>query len=240
MDSLREDQLDAFDREYVSDERFTPIQAFLKARYADDPFMFVDAGGGNGVFADRILALFPQAHCAVLDLSASLLAKNTPDPRKKIICGSIENLSELLRGTQPDVIFFNWVLHHLVHTGSYEKSSNEVIRALDTARRTVGPRGFVAVYENCYEGVLIASLSSRLIFAVTSSKTLAKLARVAGANTAGVGVLFRPKQGWLDMFRRARLQVEHLYEDHPWTMPVRWRIPLMIRRVNCAQFWLKG
>jgi 16S rRNA G1207 methylase RsmC len=62
--------------------------------FPDGHFNFIDIGGGDGLFADKVLARFPNSHGTVLDNSQLLLKKNIPSSRKNIIFNSAENIKK--------------------------------------------------------------------------------------------------------------------------------------------------
>jgi hypothetical protein len=110
-------------------------------------------------------------------------------------------LSPTLRGDE-GIASFNLILHHLV--GPTEKITRDLqSRALAAWREQVS---CVFVNEYVYESYF-PRLSGRLIFGITSSRSLSLLGRgistlvpALRANTFGVGVRFRSHEEWLDLF----------------------------------------
>lgn len=237
MNQLADDQLTAFDTEYVDDVRWRPIQEGLRRLPAD--FRFVDVGGGNGVFVDRVLDAFPSANGIVGDNADLLLARNRHRPGKETIqLNALALPSAALE--RVDVVFLNWVLHHLVVTGDYRRTRQNIVRVLADVRWLLKPDGLVSVYENMYDGVAFHNLPSHLIFTATSSARLARVTRRFGANTAGVGVCFQSRDSWRKLFAEAGLEVISYTADEPWPMSVVKRAGLMIRSVRCGHFWLRA
>jgi len=111
---LAETQNAAFDMEcHTSEElerKFTLLDELTEGR----PFTLLDLGGGNGLFADQLLARFPKGVVTIIDISSALLSKNNLSSRKELIHGAIENMGEIFAGRRFDYITMNWVLHHLV------------------------------------------------------------------------------------------------------------------------------
>src|SRR5690606_9089556 len=130
---------------------------------------------------------------AVLDNSRLLLDRNKPNPRKTLIEESAENLEQL--GGRYDLVFFNWVLHHLVGDG-YGKSVHHVDQTLRKAVALLTPNGHISIFENMYNGLVVDNAPSHIIFNLTSAKAIAPIIRRLGANTARLGVCFHSKLRW--------------------------------------------
>lgn len=234
---LEDQQVEAFDTEYVDDARWQPFSDLIKRDFPDGEFSFLDVGGGNGVFADRLLAEFPKATGTVLDNSEVLLARNVANPRKQTICNSAENVATL--GHKYDLICINWVLHHLVGN-SYRESRLNQLATLKALRGLLTERGRVSIYENNYLGWLFKDLPGRMIFELTSSRLLAPIVGKMGANTAGVGVCFLSKRQWVDTVSKAGYQLLEFVEPDNWPWPLRfeWKLALHLKNIRVGHYWL--
>ena len=235
---LNTDQVQAFDTEYVDDIRWTIVENLINRDFPDGSFKFIDMGGGNGIFADRILKHYPHSTGVVYDLSETLIAKNKPDSRKILICDSLENISQYDECAKADLVFLNWVLHHLV-SSSRKKTLHNITNTLTKASGMLSDKGRISVFENMYDGLLFDGLPSRLIFMLTSSKALAPLVRKLGANTAGCGVCMLSHRTWNHMFVLAGLQVFDYTDDHPWPVSLLRRTLLHIGRLRVGHYWAK-
>lgn len=111
---LDESQVEAFDTEYVNGQRWVVIKRRIDDCFPEGEFTFLDVGGGNGKFTDRLLAQYPLACGTVLDNSQILLSRNEPNARKPLSYDSVENLARIDRAY--DLICTRWLLHHLVRT----------------------------------------------------------------------------------------------------------------------------
>jgi len=237
MRKLDASQVEAFDTEYVSDARWSTVKANIDQDFPDGVFTFLDMGGGNGMFADRLLAAYPHSKGTVLDNSEVLLSKNEPNERKTVILDSVENVGNI--DTRYDIIFLNWVLHHFV-SETYAQTRQNQCRTLSAANTLLAERGRISVFENVYDGMLIESLPGRIIYQLTSNRVLKGITRRLGANTAGVGVCFLSKKQWLSTIHDAGLDVLKCIEpdDWAWSLPLTWKICLHIRRRFVGLFWL--
>jgi ubiquinone/menaquinone biosynthesis C-methylase UbiE len=213
---LDERQNEAFDQEYHSETELAHKLTLIRRNFPDGPKTILDIGGGNGKFMDSMLNGLPEAEGYVVDVSRSLLAKNCPHPRKHLIQGSLEHLPELVSGRSFDVITINWVLHHLVGP-DYRQSIRNTEQALVLATRVLSRSGLILVAENQFDGFGGINAPSHIIYAIThvANRPFVHLAR-RYFNTAGVGVCFQSKRGWLNLFERCGLRVEHHYEREPW------------------------
>lgn len=233
---LADDQLESFDTEYVSDDLWKPIRRCIDRDFPDGRFTFLDAGGGVGVFADRVLANYPDATGVVLDNSQMLLDRNVPDPRKTVMMESVENIATAV-DQRYDIVFANWVLHHLV-SPSYRQTQQNIDAALRSMSGLLTDRGRLSVYENLYDGMGIDAAPSRIIHALTCTKSLARLLRRFGANTAGVGVCFLSSNRWLTVFARGGFTVVDRWLGPPWGVSRTRRAALLIKDVRCGHYWL--
>ena len=239
MRKLDASQVEAFDTEYVDDERWRFVKASIDQDFPDGAFSFLDMGGGNGMFADRLLAAYPRSQGTVLDSSEALLSRNQPNERKSVVLDSVENVGRI--GKKYDIIFMNWLLHHVV-SGSYAQTRENQRWTLSAANALLTKRGRVSVFENVYDGLLIDSLPGRIIYHLTSNRVLKGITRRLGANTAGVGVCFLSKKQWLSTIDDAGLDVLNCTEPDSWTwsLPQMWKICLLIRRRFVGHFWLSA
>lgn len=228
-------QLSAFDQEYINAPRWAAIQACIEQDFPDRRFSFVDVGGGNGLFADRVLRTYPEVTGTVLDSSELLLSKNAPSARKKVICANLNELSKYC--AKVDIIFCHWVLHHLVRTGSYATTRRNIALALTLMRQMLTPHGRISIFENNYNGYIDA-LPGRLVFFLSSSRILVPILKQLSVNTAGVGVCFLSRREWNQVFAGTGLQALHYYEGTPWQWPLYRKMALLIRSVEEAHYWL--
>lgn len=237
MKQLNDLQLEYFDTEFVNPTRWQIVKVLIDKDFPDGNFKFLDVGGGNGVFTDRLLQSYPNSEGTVLDNSKLLLSKNVSHLRKNIICDSVENLSNL--NQKYDLINFNWVLHHLVGK-SYDDSRNNMLSALHSVETLLTDNGRVSIFENMYDGIFLDNLPSHLIFKLTSMKIIASIIHKMGANTAGVGVCFLSKKQWVATLNKTHFFVQNYADDKESKsiIPITHRIFLHLGHVRVGHFWL--
>ena len=238
LNKLSQEQVGAYDQEFVDEQGMQAIYAAIEADFPDGRFSFIDVGGGNGVFADRILDRYPFARGTVVDSSEFMIERNAPRPRKKVLLCDAADLPG--RGESYDMAFCNLVLHHFVTTGSYDRTKDNVERMLKGLTRCLSARGRISVYEFEFNG-LIDNFPGHAIFALTSSKALAPLVKRLGGNTAGVGACFRSHKAWTRLFKGIGLDVARQTQNAALTFPGGLKRRLLLVDYSCyAHFWLKA
>jgi len=234
---LEDDQVEAFDTEYVSGSRWDAVRDLIHAQFPDGNFSFLDVGGGNGKFADKLLDEFPRAKGTVVDNSELLLSRNIPHERKALLAESVESLSS--RGERYDLICIHWVLHHLV-TDTYRGTRKNQTLALAQLSHLLTERGRISLYENLCDGWVFRNLPGWLIYQATSTRALARLTRRFGANTGGVGVCFLSQDRWAESIAQAGLTIDRFQRPDPWVWPLRllWRAGLHLKSMTIGHYWL--
>lgn len=238
---LADGQLQTFaHNDYVTAELFDGICAAIASDFPEERFSFLDVGGGRGLFADRLLARFPNATGTVLDNSELLLSMNVADSRKTLVLASAIDMAQHFSDRRFDVVFFNLSLHHFV-AGNYEATRQLQKCALDQAVRMMSSRGRIVVTENLFEGILARNFPSLLIYGLTSTTLLAPIVRRFGANTAGCGVCFLSEHAWREVFQQLSLRElrfgGQLWRESQLSRRVCLRL-LGVRSVTRAFFWL--
>ena len=236
---LSADQLETFNTEYVNGKFWDAVVEQIDRHFPTGKFTFLDIGGGNGVFTDRVLNHYPESEAFLLDNASNLIEINTQHSRKTIILDSVENLEKYLNAHEIDVVFINWVLHHLV-SETYSKTRSNILNTLNIIKRNKKVK-YVSIFENLYNGILIDSLPSRLIFQITSLKSIKLLAKKMGANTAGIGVSFLSKKMWINLFDSIfGKENTGIVDFHFWEVPLIRKIFLHIKNIHMSLFWIKN
>ncbi|MDR1633092.1 MAG: class I SAM-dependent methyltransferase [Dysgonamonadaceae bacterium] len=227
-----------FDTDYIQDNDWDRLCEYLLILFPEGDFSFLDIGGGNGVFCDKVLNAFPQSTAVLLDNSEYLISLNKQSERKRIICDSVENIDILFPEEKFDVVFLNLVLHHFV-SNSYKATYKNVTNTFFQLKSLLSPRGYVYVFEDFYNGAIFNGLPGYLIYTLTLSKIFARLTRKLGANTAGTGVCFRSRKQWGKIINKCGYKIIHEGESHLFTFPLWKKILLHMGKVNMGYLWLK-
>lgn len=164
-----------------------------------------DIGGGCGYFA-RALQAHSNWQVRVLDMDPVSVASCHQQGLQAEVGDA---LAPQHRGDEA-LAAFNLMLHHLV--GADDRATRALqVRALQA---WLGRAERVFVNEYIYESYLLPRLSAWLIYAITASSTLSRLAKTVArwvpslrANTFGVGVRFRTVDDWHRLFGEAGWQV---------------------------------
>jgi ubiquinone/menaquinone biosynthesis C-methylase UbiE len=236
---LEKEQVKSFDTEYVTEEMWSTLHNILSSRVdvIDSKFSFLDIGGGNGKFTDRVLNNFKESHGYLLDNSSYLLSLNTFNPRKTILEVSAEEIERLLQDQKFDIIFMNWVLHHFVK-GGYSATLETQVNVLRQAKNLLSKNGRIIVIENLPEGLVGETICSFVINRVTSSKIFAPIVKKMGGNTAGVGICFLGEQQWLKQFLRSGLRNENVVKFAEWELNYIKKFLLTIKNIRVGIFVL--
>ncbi len=235
--TLTDDQLLVYDTVFMNSRRWQVIQNCIDEDFPSGEFTFLDVGGGNGIFADRILETYPKSQCTVVDNSELLINKNIQNNRKILLLADITEATTKY-SVKYDIIFCNWILHHLIHNKSYIKSKRNINASILRLKKLLAPGGKISIYENMYNGLLIDSLPGIIIFHLTSIKFASKIIKRLGANTAGVGVCFLSYNQWCSLFKDCKLRVNKISKDSKWIFGLNWKIFLHMGKTYCAHFWL--
>jgi len=234
---LDETQVTAFNTDDVTDVLWNMVNQHIIRYFPDGNFKFIDIGGGNGNFTDRILNQYVKSKGILIDNSELLINTNKKNPRKLIINDSIENIDKYI-DFKVDIIFFNWLLHHLV-SSSYSETINNIKGALLQSKSLVSSTGFISIFENMYDGLLVDNLPSHLIFHLTSSKLISPLIKRLGANTAGCGVGFLSQNKWCEVIKETGLDIISLSDDGLWYTPMHHKVFLHVKQRRVSHFWLR-
>jgi hypothetical protein len=236
---LDEQQVLDFDTDYIQGEDWNQLCEYLWVLFPDGNFSFLDIGGGNGVFCDKVLNAFPNSKAVLLDNSEYLISLNKQSGRKKIICNSVENVNRIFPEEKFDIVFLNLVLHHFV-SNTYRATYKNVINTFRHLKSLLASGGYVYVFEDFYNGAVFDGLPSYLIYTLTSSKRLARLTRKLGANTCGFGVCFRSRKQWQKIIKKCGYEIFHEGKSHLFDFPLYKNILLHLGKVNMGYLWLKN
>ena len=235
LKKLDNSQLKTFDQEYVNEQRWELVKKQIDKDFPHGDFSFLDIGGGNGKFADKILHYYPKSVGTVMDNSQLLLNKNELNNTKKLIYDSVENLNKYKE--KYDLVSLNWLLHHLVGT-SYNETRKNIIRTLNNVKHLLTDSGRVCIWENIYNGIIFDALPSHIIFSLTSSQLLTPFTKKMGANTAGIGVCFLSNKQWMFDLEQLNFKLLEYTEIDKQPNSLLWKIFLHTGNISKGLFWL--
>ena len=192
----------------------------------------LDCGGGNGMYLDMILDRFPEAEGTLVDSAQFMLDSNKPHPRKRLWLENLEDMSSLLdSGQKFDLICFTDVLHHCV-VPTYAGTRALQTTILKNAAKLLAPNGHVVVGERIIDSWITDEYSVRTVFALTRSRFLARVIRLFGANTAGVGVCFASRNRLQKLFEDAGLSIlEETHADSSEDHSLKKRLRIFVQRL---------
>lgn len=203
---LSPERIEAFYSDKLTNAQVADFISLMQPRLAGVRKV-IDIGGGRGHFARQVAERMALA-TRVIDSDERSISLCRQDYGHKVDCEVGDALQPQIHGDE-DVICFNLVLHHLV-AGTERETRELQMRALAAWLRQAK---YVFVNEYIYESHL-RNLSGRIIFGITSSSTLSRIAAFVGrfvpalrANTAGVGVRFRAHDEWKQLFEECGLRV---------------------------------
>jgi hypothetical protein len=232
--TLSDQQIAAFYHDEFVEDQARHFVALAGAG-ADGGKVVVDVGGGCGFFARR-LAATTQWTVRVIDTD-TVSVESCRRAGVAATCG--DALRPQIVGDE-HIASFNLILHHLV--ADSERSTFELQRTALAAWSSQARAVFVNeyIYESYWRNV-----SGWLIFQVTRSRILSRMARLVAAvvpsfraNTFGVGVRFRAHGEWRQLFAAAGYTVKAtaLGEEEKVALPLR---ALLIRCIRRDSFLLE-
>lgn len=233
---LADDQVENFDTEYVNNKMWESLKKKINNEFGSKSFRFLDIGGGNGLFSDRVLEIFPNSTCLLIDNSEVLLSRNKVSNRKTLLNISIEDISDILINQKFNLVCLNLVLHHLVGN-DYKGTIINIQKTLKIAKDHLCSDGIISIYENLYDGYIIDNSPSHIIFNLTSCTLIAPLIRKLGANTAGCGVCFLSKKKWFDVLSGTGLTSIDVEEYTAKKFSLFKKVFLNLRLVRVGHFW---
>lgn len=221
-----ENSIEKFDQDYINDGALDRLlEKVLSTRHAIREI--ADFGGGNGRLLDRLLQRMPDARGTNYEISKHLRELNAPSDRKTVVADSFLSIKAEAKF---DLIFMNWVLHHLV--GADLQSTISLINAASAiAHRALKPGGILVVSENLLQSVFPARFASAALFEITRSRLLKPLvSRMRdGKAIAGVGIYYLSEPQLHSLFPGFRRVGSLVQGDHDYG----WKIRLIgITRVT--------
>lgn len=185
----------------IIDKELFHLVSDIIERYIPNPNQahFLDVGGGNGSYADKLIGRYPGCQVTIVDPDENALNENNPNSRKNLIQAHYQSFDCFFKY---DLIQFNWVLNHFV-APTYSKTHDLQLKGLKDAYDMLAPEGIVVIFENLYEGTDHSNIPGKRIYQLTSSTLIKTLVAKLGSNTAGVGVCFNSELFWREQLIKA-------------------------------------
>jgi hypothetical protein len=237
QNTLAAQNIEAFYHDLFVTDQVADFRALVAPRLPQPPGTVVDIGGGCGYFAAAVQREL-GVPVRVLDSDPVSIAACAGSGVEAVLDDA---LAPVVRGDET-VACFNLILHHLVAAGEGDTRVLQE-RAL---RAWQGRASLVFVNEYIYESWIWRDASARLIFLITNSGLLSRLAAALSrfvpslrANTFGVGVRFRPRGQWVQIFESCGYRVEGVRTgtEEPVSLPRRL---LGIRNCRRDSFLLRA
>lgn len=199
-----------------------------------------DVGGGNGLFLDKLLHRYPQAKGVLIDNAPFMLERNRQHPRKQVICCSATELHSHFTEPAFDLITVNVLLHHLIAAEENTTRWN-VMQCLTDLRKILRPEAYLVVYEQVFDGFWPMFDPGTMVYRLTSIKQpmVTSLMHYLGANTAGIGVRFRSRAEWREIFGEVGFKIASELWAYRDPVPLYRRLALGIRDVGSYLFLLR-
>jgi hypothetical protein len=236
---LEQHQIEEFYVDCFAQEQAKAFATLIPQQTADRDSVVVDIGGGCGYFA-RDLTMLTGMRVRVVDSDPQSVAACSKHGLISIEAIVGDALNPEIRGDE-QVACFNLILHHLV--GDSESATRNLQKQALLAWKGKATRVFVNEY--IYESY-VGYVSGRLMYEITRSALLSRIGRLVSkfvpsfrANTFGVGVRFRARQEWIDLFNECGFKVvsSEYGEPDPMALP---RRALLIREARRDSFVLES
>ncbi|MCL2628772.1 MAG: class I SAM-dependent methyltransferase [Oscillospiraceae bacterium] len=192
--------------------RFETVLLKIKDEYdKSKSIKILDIGGGGGVFAQALLSFFKGYNCDiyVLEITEYDTWKDHTDIR--FVKGSAFDVCELFENESFDIIFTNYVFHHLIQK-TYKDTINGIEQTLSDISKLLTRNGFLCISECYYFIPVIREKSSFLAYFASTIRTsfLASALRKFGIKSSGVGVCFLSQKKWKTLLKKTDYK---LYEE---------------------------
>jgi len=223
---LSRDQIEDFHHDGFVEDQVRHFLSMVGAADSGRPVV-VDVGGGIGLFANRLQKVGGY-ELRVVDLDPNSIEICE---RLGVACTVGDALHPRFAGDE-QFAAFNMMLHHLV--GGSERETRELQTRALAAWHQRARKLFVNEY--IYESFL-GNFSGWMIYQVTKSRVLSLVGRMAAkvmpslrANTFGVGVRFRARDEWHQVFEAAGYRVTKYLTGVEEPIPLPMRLLLIKNR----------
>lgn len=149
------------------------------------------------------------------------------------ICDTVENLQKIFDDNTFDIIIANRVFHHFIHS-SWRKSLKKMDEYMKTIHSLLKNDGLFCVMDHFYNGALIDTASSFLIFSLTTIQNpkIANFVKKMGAESAGVGTCFLSEKMWKKKLNKAGFNIIKMEKTKPMKLSAAKRLLLMFKEAT--------
>lgn len=170
----------------------------------------LDVGGGAGYFSKQLETILSEN----IELEIYLLDTHKyvtwDDKVSKIhfIQGDALQINKIFSEKMFDYIFCNMIFHHLLGD-SFKESSQIREKCLKNIVSVLKDDGKIGIIDNYNNGLLIDSISCRIIYALTNIRNpmIVRLCKRFGSNSAGVGVCMQSRKMWQKLIKKSGLEI---------------------------------
>ena len=194
---------------------FSKYNDVLQKHREKGTLKILDIGGASGYFALKLKEYYSNIDCDVTVIDSTIF-ETWEEFSKKINCieTSVDNIDKIFPENTFDIIFANRVFHHFVRKNWKQtvKGIDEIIKKI---HKIIKKNGTICITEHFFDGLLIDSLSSRVVYALSSNKCkpIIALCKKIGVESAGVGVCFLSKKIWVEKLTSNKFEIENIDES---------------------------
>ncbi|MCL1863989.1 MAG: class I SAM-dependent methyltransferase [Defluviitaleaceae bacterium] len=177
------------------------------------PIKILDIGGGGGHFSAALSQHLVEVEYEIFSIDTIEHESWSKFSEISFIKGSAFELNALFDKNSFDLVFANYVFHHLIQD-SYRKTINGISFVMDSIKSILNDGGTVCVSEISYNIPKIENLSSFLIYRASIIKTpfLAMIFKKFGSKSAGVGVCFQPIKKWKYLLCKSGFRISQSHD----------------------------
>lgn len=186
----------------------------LDLRGFDSHITLLDVGAGGGYFTKAVCDYLRQRRYEVTAYVLDPMRYPSWDHFQEEITfcqESVEHVDTYFKNIKFDLIFCNKVFHHFV-TDTYAGTLDMMRTCMKKLRKKLSKNRKLCILDIFYDGLLVDSWPSRVIYHCTSQKNefLIKVFRKLGAQSAGSGVCFQSEKMWRRMIGQSHFAIDVL------------------------------
>lgn len=184
----------------------------IKLNTINRQISILDVGGGAGYFTKAVYDYLTERGFEVTAYVLDTMRYpnwNKENFKNIIFCeGSVEHVDTYFNEQKFDLIFCNKVFHHFI-TNTYSGTVQMLTVCMNKLGHQLSACGRLCILDYFYDGLLIDSFPSWMIYQCTSQKNglLVRLFKKMGSKSAGSGVCFQSERMWRRLIEDCGLKV---------------------------------